>query len=465
MKFDRSKFKKTDLSQIKETVESAEKTMYQRNKGFAQFAPIQEGKNVFRVLPSGDGLSAYAALKVSKLQVEVDVYDDKGNITGKEVKAKNVFCADVHGKGLLKGKDPIVTYCNYVFKKAEEEYQDSREKEKFLAPVTGYRNKKGEFIWGINPTLSYICYVLTDDNHIARLQLRSQWMKRIQEISVEMSEDDTVSLDVFSGPDDGYPLCISMVRNDKKKFDYSVSAGLPSRNQSWDEFFEENAVSDETLQSLEELPSLTELYVESYKKKDFEMALDGLERLDKSVGYDIFQNEEFLNEIEEMAAMIPEEDDEPKEDVKETKPAATKRPATQTAPAPSVKRPAAAAAAEQAKKYPPLIKMKVELKEYIEREYEGEEELPDLSIVELRNWYDLMKADKLLPFEDYKEDPDALPFSDDESDGGAAASEENEEEPAGDDNTPSPIDESATSSVAEAARAKVRNLRERFGKK
>ena len=30
MKFDRSKFKKTDLSQIKETVENAEKTMYQR---------------------------------------------------------------------------------------------------------------------------------------------------------------------------------------------------------------------------------------------------------------------------------------------------------------------------------------------------------------------------------------------------------------------------------------------------
>ena len=43
------------------------------------------------------------------------------------------------------------------------------------------------------------------------------------------------------------------------------------------------------------------------------MALDGLQRFDKKHGYDIFANDEFLDECEEIEAMLPESNKEKEE--------------------------------------------------------------------------------------------------------------------------------------------------------
>lgn len=115
MKFDKSKFKKQSIEDVEAEVKQAEKTMYKGSKSYTGFATVQKGKNVFRVVPAMG--KAYVACKMSKLRVEVPTYDANGKVTGKEVKDKNVFCADIHGKNLLKGKDPIVLYCDYVRKR------------------------------------------------------------------------------------------------------------------------------------------------------------------------------------------------------------------------------------------------------------------------------------------------------------------------------------------------------------
>lgn len=455
MKFDRSKFKKQSVEDLDSEVKQAEKTMRKGGKSYTGFATVQKGKNTFRVAPSMG--KAYVACKMSKLRVEVPTYDENGNVTGKEVKDKNIFCADVHGRNLLKGKDPIVLYCDYVRKKASEEYQDDTERRKYLNPIMGYK-KGNKFVWGINPTLAYVCYVYQGNKDFARLQLYGTWMNRIKEISVEQSDDDTVSFDIFSQMEGAYPLVITMGEDDKGKKTYSLSAGIPKKGQSWDEFFEETAIPDEDMEYfLNEVPSLEEIYKDSYRAKDFEMALDGLKRFDEENNYDIFSDDEFLNEIEEMAAMLPD-DSQSEEDKKtpfdededeEEKPAPKKQ---------VVKAPAAEKAAKVAS-YPPLSKMKAFLSQYIDEEYPGMEIPSDLTITELREWYDLAQKGEALPFPEGEEEDTEQEYeaeSDDDQGKDEPEKETDEEQPSAQEEEESPIDEEQTDNDEKLLEAKKR---------
>jgi hypothetical protein len=455
MRFDRSKFKKQSVEDLDSEVKQAEKTMRKGGKSYTGFATVQKGKNTFRVAPSMG--KAYVACKMSKLRVEVPTYDENGNVTGKEVKDKNIFCADVHGRNLLKGKDPIVLYCDYVRKKASEEYQDDTERRKYLSPIMGYK-KGNKFVWGINPTLAYVCYVYQGNKDFARLQLYGTWMNRIKEISVEQSDDDTVSFDIFSQMEGAYPLVITMGEDDKGKKTYSLSAGIPKKGQSWDEFFEETAIPDEDMEYfLNEVPSLEEIYKDSYRAKDFEMALDGLKRFDEENNYDIFSDDEFLNEIEEMAAMLPD-DSQSEEDKKtpfdededeEEKPAPKKQ---------VVKAPAAEKAAKVAS-YPPLSKMKAFLSQYIDEEYPGMEIPSDLTITELREWYDLAQKGEALPFPEGEEEDTEQEHEteyDDDQGKDEPEKETDEEQPSAQEEEESPIDEEQTDNDEKLLEAKKR---------
>lgn len=472
MKFDKSKFKKQSIEDVEAEVKQAEKTMYKGSKSYTGFATVQKGKNVFRVVPAMG--KAYVACKMSKLRVEVPTYDANGKVTGKEVKDKNVFCADIHGKNLLKGKDPIVLYCDYVRKKASEEYQDDTERRKFLNPIMGYK-KGNKFVWGINPSLAYVCYVYQGTKDFARLQLYGTWMNRIKEISVEMSDDETVSFDIFSQLEGAYPLVITMGEDDKGKKTYSLSAGIPKKGQTWDEFFEETVIPDEDMEYfLNEVPTLEEIYKDVYSQKDFNMALDGLKRFDEENGYDIFADDGFLTEIEEMAAMIPDEDSKndegegeaPKKTKSTSKSKKVEEPEDEDEeekPAPRKKAPASAPAKEKAAKvasYPPLSKMKKFLEDYIGEEY-PEAELPDdLTIAEVRSWYDLAQAGEALPFPE--EDEDEAPTE-------TASEPESDDEPESEDDPKeqSPVDEDATDKDEELLKAKARlqELKARMKKK
>ena len=463
MKFDRSKFKKQSVEDLDSEVKQAEKTMRKGGKSYTGFTTVQKGKNTFRVAPSMG--KAYVACKMSKLRVEVPTYDENGNVTGKEVKDKNIFCADVHGRNLLKGKDPIVLYCDYVRKKASEEYQDDTERRKYLNPIMGYK-KGNKFVWGINPTLAYVCYVYQGNKDFARLQLYGTWMNRIKEISVEQSDDDTVSFDIFSQMEGAYPLVITMGEDDKGKKTYSLSAGIPKKGQSWDEFFEETAIPDEDMEYfLNEVPSLEEIYKDSYRAKDFEMALDGLKRFDEENNYDIFSDDEFLNEIEEMAAMLPddsqseesEEKEEPKKKTVAKKPAKKEDTEDEEKPAPK-KSPAAEKAAKVAS-CPPLSKMKSFLKQYIDEEYPGMEIPSDLTITELREWYDLAQKGEALPFPEDEEDDteqEKETESGDDQTKDEPEKETDEEQPSTQEEEESPIDEEQTDNDEKLLEAKKR---------
>lgn len=413
MGFDRSKYKKANLDEIDESMKSAESTMknpmFSNQGGRASFFSVgNEGRYIIRFLPAPEEQKPYVPRKTVKLPIECPVYDKDGKDTGKkEVRPKDVFTSDIHSNR-MGGKDAVLIYIDYVYNLASE-IQDVDERKKFLSPITGYRNKQKQWVWGASPNLNYVSYIYAEEE-IHRFDIRPQWWKKMKTMSVERSNDDVINIDIFSDPDNGYPLIINASKDDKNKMQYDLSCDLPKVNESWDEFFKRTSVSDSILEALEELPSLEDQYVDVFSRKDWDMQLEGLERLDKQAGYDIFQDDQFLSELEELEKLVPE-DNEVKEAAKI--PTQTKEPAKSVESKKTQVQQRSSSTQDTTKTYPPLIKMKSELNEYIEREYEGTEVLPSLPLIEMRKWYDLMKEGMMLPFEDYKtneESVDDLPF-------------------------------------------------------
>lgn len=392
MSFDRSKYKKqVSIDEVDDDLKKAQATMknpaFGNQGGRASFYTVnKEGRYELRVLPSVKGEKPYISRKVAKLPIECPIYDKDGKDTGKkEVRQKDVFTSDVHSDK-MGGKDAVMIYIDFVYALAND-IQDSDEKKKFLAPITGYFNRQKQWVWGVSPNLNYVCYVYVEDE-IHRFDVRPQWWKKMKNISLERSNDNVINIDIFSDCDEGYPLIINTTLNEKGKSQFDISCGLPdaSKRESWDDFFLRTRVPDNILQELEELPSLEDQYKDVFSRKDWDMQIEGLERFDKQNGFEIFQNDEFLNALEELEKLVPEDDE-----------------VKQVAKIPSKKKEEPKQTSTPITSYPPLIKMKAELNDYIEAEYEGTEKLPNLSVTELRKWYDMMKEGMMLPFDDYRE--------------------------------------------------------------
>lgn len=386
MSFDRSKYKKqVSIDEVDDDLKKAQATMknpaFGNQGGRASFYTVnKEGRYELRVLPSVKGEKPYISRKVVKLPIECPIYDKDGKDTGKkEVRQKDIFTSDVHSDK-MGGKDAVMIYIDFVYALAND-IQDSDEKKKFLAPITGYFNRQKQWVWGVSPNLNYVCYVYVEDE-IHRFDVRPQWWKKMKNISLERSNDNVINIDIFSDCDEGYPLIINTTLNEKGKSQFDISCGLPdaSKRESWDDFFLRTRVPDNILQELEELPSLEDQYKDVFSRKDWDMQIEGLERFDKQNGFEIFQNDEFLNALEELEKLVPEDDE-----------------VKQVAKIPSKKKEEPKQTSTPTTSYPPLIKMKAELNDYIEAEYEGTEKLPNLSVTELRKWYDMMKEGMMLP--------------------------------------------------------------------
>ena len=361
---------------------------------FQPFAKVESGVNEFRVLPTLDGSSPYQPFSYSLLEVNTNEYDENGNVIGQVVKNKRVFLATVHSDK-SKGKDPIATYLKYVTAKASENFQNYEDRRKFLMPVYGFRGKDGKFVWGITPMQRWCCYVWKD-GEIQRLELNDPWFKEMNKISADLSSDDVLVLDVFSDPDEGYPLLIDSYKEDGKN-KYRINAKQPSRGESWEDFFAKNRIPDEVLEKLADITPLKKMFVDSYTDKDFSLAVEGLKRFDrKHPEYGIFDDPNFIAELEEQASIFGSIKEEGpiqdgkfvgvEEPVKHEKFVEEEKPK-----APSISK----------------AKMKVFLRDYIEEKYPGNELPTDLSDESIEYWYKLAQNDEELPW------PSDLPFDED----------------------------------------------------
>lgn len=407
--FDRSKFKGAKLSTLKETREEAKKndvkliTSDYDGNGRVQFHQIEDGVNEFRIMPPHDPSKTGSYVPVRTTTLECDIPEIKeGKETGKvEKKNKKIFIATQHGNEELRklGKDPIELYIKYFAEEASL-IDDKEERQSFLAPVKGYRDTKSKkWMWGIMPSTNFACYALKNNN-LGRLELWADWVKEMDKIVAKIEEEDPEisDTDPFADPDEGYPLQVikeKAVDKDGKetgKYAYSIDRRNPKKRQSWDEFCEENRVTDAHLKELFEKESLYELYVDVYSKRDFDLAVNGLMNFDKKWKRNIFENEAFLKELKEIEEIVPEAKEKKDSDV--DKMFDQKKNSTKEWPKP---------------------KCKNMLKAYIMDSYEGTAEereylevLETLDLNTLREWCSIAEKGEELPNIDDKETSDDI---------------------------------------------------------
>ncbi len=384
MAFDRSKFKASSFESIeKEEQKQKEtnKTFYQMDGKRVPFYQVTDGRNWLRVLPSVDNeTSAYVPMRVSQLPILEDEYENREKTGRKVMKNKKIFIATTHCTAVKEAglQDPIEFYIQKVFEKAEE-FQDEKDKNKFLFPVKGGGSGKN---WrpGCIPQSTWVCYVQDQKRDLYRLDMKQTWFNQMRKKSVELAEESNkVSLDMFSSPDDGFPLIIvkgKKVQNGNERTYYEVEAGKPTIGQSWEDFFEKCKITDSELERLCKQPSLKELYIDSYTKRDLNLALEGLKNLEaQHPEYNILSDPDFEDLVKKLYEVVPE----PKEVSEDAVEQAFKR--------------------EESNEITPL-KMKKFLREYIAENYSEEGyTLPDLTKDDLSRWYKLATEGEELPFD------------------------------------------------------------------
>lgn len=382
MAFNRSKYQASSMESIKKEEAKKNKTSRffgENSKGWTPFHTVDKGKNVFRIMPAHDPRdSAYAAFRSSWLNCVVDERDKDGKATGKkEIKLRRVFIATQHCEKVLEAglPDPIEFYIGKCFELAEE-IQNKTDREKFLFPVQGgWVGKK--YVGGIVPLTSWVCYALSEDRSLGRLELRDKWFKDMQKKSAEQTDDSDliVSLDIFSSPDDGFPLSITRSENEKGKTTYDIDTVTPKRGQSWEEFFDQWKITDAELIDFESKPSLCSLYIDSYTTKDLELALNGLRQFEKqNPEFNILATEEFEDIIKKLKKVIPVLREEEGDALSE------------------------ALSNEETEEITP-IKMRKFLKEYIDENYGGCSLPGHVKGDVLKKWYYLAVEGEELPFE------------------------------------------------------------------
>ena len=132
-------------------------------------------------------------------------------------------------------------------------------------------------------------------------------------ISEEIGEP--IVTDLFSDPDDGIQFIILRQRDKNNKWENIINKkefspkGSNSKEigEAYNKFRETQRVSDEVLQKLEGMQSLSEQFRNTYKSSDFTRALDALESFDKKHKFNVFENDEFLDIVEGIESELPRE--------------------------------------------------------------------------------------------------------------------------------------------------------------
>lgn len=405
---DRSKFKGSSLNTLEDEKRRAANALpkFGGGEGRAGFHEIKEGSNWRRIAPAHNpNEPAYRAKSTVFLECEVPEIDENGTETGKvEIKNKAIFIATQHSE---LDRDPVLMYIAAVQQKANDEISDKEQRQKYLYPINGWRGKDGKWNWGIKPDIKFVCYAWDDQGTLGREELFPKWLDDMKKISIERSPDDAEIIpDIFTDPDEGYPLIITKNKNDKGKWDYSISCDLPSatKRESWESFFDRTRLTDDQLTELMGKESLKELYWDVYTTRDFDMAIDGLRRFDKKHKFDIFENEEFLEAISDLRLKVKQFVPWSKgEETEETNLPVKKAVESKVETPESVSRKLGINVVAV-----PIPKMKTVIKQYIQDNYGDDYMLPDnLTKDQIKQWYELAEAGEELPFDALNDQPDA----------------------------------------------------------
>lgn len=320
--FDRSKYKVTKSVTEQAVNQQRAKAQENRESGNRNYHRISDdGRYLLRAFPSHNPAEDPFVRLVSRATVPylADGKDESGNPTGKKVKFnKKVFNARVHGGAKF---DIIEEYVKFIEEYAREKHpgSDKEAKEarkKVFTPINGYRARDGKWIWGITYMESYIFYASLNGK-IGLVEFNKKQYDKLNVLNLQEEGDAPIGIDMLADPDDGKNFIFT---KKAKEFSIDIDGFTAPKGTKPEDFAtlyakynESQVITDEQLQELFKLEPLKEIYgTNVYRRKDFDIALEGLRLFDEEQGFKIFENEEFLKLAATLAEQYPDEATETK---------------------------------------------------------------------------------------------------------------------------------------------------------
>ena len=290
----RSQFKATSIKALKNKIDKDDATMGVQNN---EYLNLEDGKLLkIRIFPAHPHEENFY---VSKMCYWLPFTNDDG-----ENKRRTVLDSIAHGGTEM---DIVREYVRF----AKSRYSDDAEKMEALVG-TGMQSNS------LNPQYSWLCYAdsVKEDTELKPKLWEFKKMVRdlLNKLACSEDEDEPIEVDPFTDPDDGLVLAVKYLKKpNKKKGENYYEVDFAKTGKKKEAY--SRPLTDEELENFMKMRPLSEI-IPRYGMRDFEQALEGLQNFDEENGFDLFDDDEWLEIVEKVKAQYEstadDDDDTPK---------------------------------------------------------------------------------------------------------------------------------------------------------
>ena len=281
----RSQLKATPIKKLKKRVDEDNEMVGVSSN---EYLNLEDGKTLkIRIFPAHPGVE--------------DFYIPKKcywlTVTGRDGDPRRTTVLDSKVHGGTKW-DLVDEYVKYAKKKWAKDADK-------LEALTGQKDS-------LSPSYTWLCYaaaVNPDEELRAKLwEFKKMVRDALNKLAFSEDEDEAIEVDPFTDPDEGLPILVKYMKNpNKKKGENYYEVSFPKKVAA-------RPLTDEEIEYFMTLKPLNEV-LPKYGMRDFEKALEGLQNFDDENGIGLFDDDDWLEHVEEIKAQYDSDDsddDEPK---------------------------------------------------------------------------------------------------------------------------------------------------------
>ena len=280
----RSQLKATSIKRLQKQIDEDNAMVGAQNS--TEYLNLEDGKTVkIRIFPGHPGVQDFY---VSKKCYWLSFVGDDG-----ETHRGSVLDSKVHGKTKF---DVVEEYV----KGAKKKIGNDADK---LEALVGNGPKSNS----LNPQYSWLCYadkINGDDQLRAKIwEFKKMVRDAMNKLAFSEDEDEVIEVDPFTDPDEGLPIMVTYRKNpNKKKGENFYEVSFPKKVSA-------RPLTDEEIEYFMTLKPLNEI-LSKYGMKDFERALEGLQNFDEENEIGLFDDDDWIEHLEEIKAQYDSDDSE-----------------------------------------------------------------------------------------------------------------------------------------------------------
>ena len=280
----RSQLKATSIKRLQKQIDEDNAMVGAQNS--TEYLNLEDGKTVkIRIFPGHPGVQDFY---VAKKCYWLSFVGDDG-----ETHRGTVLDSKVHGGTKF---DVVEEYVKWAKKKIGGDADK-------LEALVGNGPKSNS----LNPQYSWLCYadkINGDDQLRAKIwEFKKMVRDAMNKLAFSEDEDEVIEVDPFTDPDEGLPIMVTYRKNpNKKKGENFYEVAFPKKVSA-------RPLTDEEIEYFMTLKPLNEI-LSKYGMKDFERALEGLQNFDEENEIGLFDDDDWIEHLEEIKAQYDSDDSE-----------------------------------------------------------------------------------------------------------------------------------------------------------